>query len=212
MIEVDVPDRPATHHAARTQGDVNMSDRALSLIEKLALEAPLKRFLEVGVYKGVTTTLLSVIGPTVAVDWFIGNPEYDAVPSPRNPADENDRLTGFLSSLDVMNVRENVTILTGSSHDVLPILKNDRYGLIIVDADHSFGSALQDIRDTWDLLVPGGYLVLDDYSVIHVGGKDVPTVRQAWEAFVLERLNGVVPRMVCPANDGKPPKTVAAQR
>lgn len=207
---VAVPERPSLRPAARTPGDCNMSDRALALIEKLARDAPLCRFLEVGVFKGVTTSVLAQIGPTVAVDWFQGNPEAVRRPRLQNALDFVDRREGFLEALDAIGIRDRVTLVEGNSHHILPSLRGNRFGLAIVDADHSEAAAYADIRDVWPLVVPGGILVLDDYSVTEVGGRLVPDVRLAWERFARDR--GVQGLPLLTADDEARPKTVAVVR
>lgn len=186
-----------------------MSDAALGLIQKLALTAPVGRYLEIGVFYGVTTTLLAQLGEVVAVDWFRGNVEYGDGFSP-TAQDTGRRRGGFYANLDRMGVRERVTVVEGNSRDVVPRLKGP-FGLVIVDGDHSFGGALADIEHSWDKIAPGGWLVLDDYSEIHVDGQQVPTVREAWEHFMAERglpvgLEGVS------TDDPGAPKTVGIQK
>lgn len=207
---VDAPTRPEGRPAVRTPGDVNMSDRQLAFIEHLAKKAPLRRFLEIGVFKGVTTSILAQVGETVAIDWFQGN--YEAARRPETPSELEviDRRSGFLEALDSVGVRDRVTVLEGSSHDILPRLRGNRFGLAIVDADHSEAGAYADIRDTWPLVAPGGFLVLDDFSLAEVGGGFRPDVRRAWDRFSAEMSLAGISLLTADA-DG-PPKTIAVRR
>lgn len=162
------PKRP---HASRKGKDGMMSDRELTFIEALAEQAPLKHFLEVGVFKGTSTTMLAQIGTVVGVDWFKGIEQE---------GDCDEMLNEFLATLEEMKVQDKVTILTGKSDDVLPILKNDKFGLVLLDASHKGEAPYLDIKNTWDLIVPGGWLLLDDWTTegdIHV----------SWERFAEER-------------------------
>ena len=189
-----------------------MSDWQLAFIETLAETAPLHRFLEVGVYKGVTTTLLSEVGPVVAADTFEGNPEFGVAPNPYNEADVRDRRDGFLDSIHRFGKRENVTVLTGKSQDVLPLLANDRFGLILIDANHEFLHVLNDIHGAWPLLVPEGVLALDDFSSAPVGGKSTDDVSRAWSTFVSDRLGGRSPALLTADSVSQPPKLVAVRK
>lgn len=201
--------RPTVPHAERSAGDVNMSDAALALIEKLAREAPIKRFLEIGVYYGVTTTLLAQLGEVVAADWFRGNVEYGEgfVPTPQ---DTDRRRAGFFANISKMGVASKVTVLEGNSRETIPTVVGP-FGLVIVDGDHSFLGALADIKNVWDHIAPGGWLILDDYSSVPVDGRGQPTVREAWEHFVATRgLPGDL-TMVTTGDPGDP-KTVGIRR
>jgi predicted O-methyltransferase YrrM len=206
MIEIErinVPDEPTIPCAKRMPGDNNMTNRQLAFIEKLARECPLKRFLEVGVYKGTTTTMLAQIGLVVGVDWFMGNPEGMS-----DTEGSQVRLDGFLKTMRDMNAEDRIVLLTGKSSDILPLLKNQRFGLVLIDADHSYESALSDIRNIWPVLVPGGWVVLDDFSEVIINGKIEATVKQAWEQFRKDMNLGV--KVV--TSDLGLPKTVAFRK
>jgi predicted O-methyltransferase YrrM len=190
-IEIDYasPDRPRYALPVRTEGDVNMSDRQLAFIEKCAQLAPIHRYLEIGVYYGTTTCILAQLGSVDAVDWFRGNSEAGLwIPTDR---EHTKRVDGFLSNLDRMRVRNMVTVLEGPSQEVVPHLRYERFGLALIDGDHSFKGCLSDLRNTWDLVVPGGFVLLDDYSEVIVQDGVQDDVSRAWRAFAAERnLNG----------------------
>ena len=40
---------------------------------------------------------------------------------------------------------------------------NDKFDLIFVDGDHTASQVLNDIKNSWNILTDGGYLILDDY-------------------------------------------------
>jgi hypothetical protein len=187
--DASVADRPTVGVPQRTENDWNMTDRQLAFIEARAREAPLQRFLEIGVYFGTTTCILAQIGNVDAVDWFRGNAESGLwAPLQR---EHSRRVDGFLSTLDRMGVRDHVRVLEGTSGDVVPHLRHEQFGLVLIDGDHSFNGALTDLRNSYDLVVPGGFLLMDDYYIAQVNFGVRDDVRRAWRAFSAERrLNG----------------------
>jgi predicted O-methyltransferase YrrM len=184
---VNVRDRPRAAVRRRDPTDLNMTDRQLAFVESIAAVAAPRRALEVGVYFGTTTCLLAAYGPTVAVDWWKGNEEACGGVWAPPVRERSDRLRGFLDAVDGAGVRSRVTVLTGNSHDVLPLLSNDRFGLALVDGDHSEAGAYADVRDVWPTIAPGGWLLLDDYTQVVVAGQVDNAVQRAWERFSRER-------------------------
>lgn len=81
---------------------------------------------------------------------------------------ETDGGTGYGNSkhittlLAALHYVGKTTILTGSSHALLPTLRGQTYDLILVDGDHTANGGLQDLRDCWPLLAPGGLMLFDD--------------------------------------------------
>jgi predicted O-methyltransferase YrrM len=204
----ETPLAPSVRFPPRTEGDVNMSDRQLAFIEKCAREAPVKRFLEIGAYFGTSTSIIAQVGPVTVVDWMRGNAEAGLwMPLER---DHQRRAEGLLRTLYRADVRDRVTILEGMSGEVVPHLRHERYGLALIDGDHSFSGCLTDLRNAWDLVVPGGFVLLDDYAAAPVNGEAVDDVRRAWRAFAFERsLNGGL-RFTTPDSEG--PKLVAVRK
>jgi hypothetical protein len=162
----------------------------------------------VGVYYGTTTLLLAHYGTPVAVDWFKGNPEVG--PDANSDMDGSaipERLGGFKKALSESPVSSRVTVLTGKSDDILPLLKNDRFGLVLIDANHDTEFCYRDICNTWDLIASGGWLLLDDFSFTTIKGQSTNSVRRAWERFDAGRgLN----TFTCDAGGG--PKLVGIQK
>ena len=200
-------------HAPRTPGDANMTDVQLGWLEKTAKEVPIKHFLEVGVYKGVTTTHLAKFGTVVAVDWFAGNPEWHRAPDWKaGPNELNDRLGGFLRCVQEQGVGDKITILSGKSDDVLPFLKNDTFGLVLIDANHAMDFCYRDLVNTWDSVVSGGWVFLDDFSDVTIGEQLATPcpVRLAWEKFAKERGLDMLPLYT--ADDGGRPKLVGIKK
>ena len=81
--------------------------------------------------------------------------------------------------------------LDGQSHDLLPSEVDEYlYDLILVDGDHSEMAAFVDLLICWKLLMPGGWLVMDDTNHVDhpyldlVAQRFHQTVRgEVWEAF-----------------------------
>ena len=209
ISRIECRDRPELWFPDRARSDWNMSDRQLAFIEKTAKEAPLPRFLEIGVYHGVTTTLLAQIGIVVAVDWFEGNPEYASEERESTAEDLKDRLEGFLANLRLQGIRRKITTIVGRSEDALPALSAGQFGLVLVDADHSEAAAQFDMEQAWRLLVPGGWLMLDDFSHAIVRGVDSNPVERAFVRFCLKYRAGDLSGETA---DELPPKLVRIRK
>jgi len=124
----------------------------------------IKEILEVGCLEGNATNWFLGRFPEAkvsVVDWF--KLEQDLYPK---------ELTFDLESTFRRNINDNidrVTVYVGDSHKILPqlITKNKRYDLIYIDGDHTSRGAIQDIVDSFRLLKPSGFMVIDDYVWKH---------------------------------------------
>lgn len=154
-----------------TDGWMGEAEIAHMLLTAYALPADMGGLLEVGCFKGRTTSGLVQAGPVTVVDtfhdwkWVKGADIFEDFR--RNMGEE--RL-------------KSITILRGDSHKVLPGLKGP-YRLILVDADHSPDAAYRDICDCMPLLCDGGYLYVDDFNWLDVQ-----------EACARAMGEGVIPR------------------
>ncbi len=179
-------DRPVKYVPHRADDELlNMHDWQLAWIEKLAVEARCKHFLEVGVYRGVTTRCLAQNGYTVAVDWFAGNEEIFA-PGTWKERVNIERVSWFLQKAEEEGVADKITVLCGKSDDVLPLLRYNEFGVVLVDANHGKAAAYQDIKNVWPTIVSGGWLLIDDFSTADSYEGRAPSVRLAWERFARE--------------------------
>jgi Methyltransferase domain len=172
-------------------GDSTMGEGELGAIEREAKNLPesMGALLEVGIYHGRTTCILAQVGPVTAVEWFGGNVEL-APPEVRAHTgwDPDYQKRHLFANLDsIPGVRERVTILAGSSHDILPTLKGQSFRVALIDADKTEDAVLQDIRDIWPLIPPGGTLFLDDWTAFVVDEPEPGTVKRAWERFEKEQ-------------------------
>lgn len=176
-------ERPTRPFPARFGNDANMTDRQLAFIEHLAERTHPKRFLELGVYHGTTTAILSQIGQTVAVDWFRGNPEFAEDSIETGKREYPERKIGYLKNLaEHPEMYERTVTLECTTQAALLALRNVTFGLILIDANHEFSNARADIEESWPLLAPGGYLLLDDYSFATIMRQSRNHVQQAWSA------------------------------
>lgn len=150
---------------------------------------------DVGVWKGASTILLAelmkrhgVPGAVIAVDTFLGNIEHW------------DRGSGFAGLIPFRFGRpllyeqflSNV-IRAGAQDRVVPLPQTTtiaamllakigvQAGLVHIDASHDYNDVLNDAQLYWDILVPGGFLIGDDYN------QDWPDVIAAADAFAAEK-------------------------
>ena len=78
--------------------------------------------------------------------------------------------------------------IKGDSRDVLPRLRdNAKYDIILVDGAHDSDTASKDINNAWEILNPGGIIIVDD--VLHKcnfenGTKDDWGVARALWGFI----------------------------
>jgi len=144
-----------------------MSANDLGVLFALACTAPGPRLLEVGSFLGLSTcALLQVPGANVTcVDTWKGSPPW--IP-------EGDYLEEFRrNTLPFGQVAE----FRGRSQERLRdwAAIGARYDFAFVDASHVYEDVSVDLTHAWDLLVPGGILVADDYVGTH------PGVKEAWD-------------------------------
>lgn len=75
----------------------------------------------------------------------------------------DDYETVFRSNLALSGASERVTVIKGRSQVELRRLPLESFDLIYIDGSHATRDVLTDLVLSWDLLVQGGFLVLDDY-------------------------------------------------
>lgn len=76
----------------------------------------------------------------------------------------------------LFNTRRNakkIDIRRGLSQEVLPEL-DTRFDFVFIDGDHSEDSVRRDARNAFEILKPGGIMIIDDY--IWGSGKQSPTL------------------------------------
>lgn len=68
--------------------------------------------------------------------------------------------------------RDNVVLMRGLSHDMIPLLEDGSVSVAFIDADHAYEAALGDMEAMYPKLKSGGWLcghdycILDDYGVV----------------------------------------------
>jgi predicted O-methyltransferase YrrM len=135
--------------------------------------------LELGSYKGLSTSALALSGPVTCVDSFGGDPDSPA--STRQDFERNMRSLGRwdLVTLVPRTTREGLAQLSAAGF---------RARLVLVDASHEEEDARLDMAESWPLIVPGGLLFVDDLDNRYAPGAH-PGVHAAAARF--ERDHGV---------------------
>ena len=151
--------------------------------------------IDVGVWKGASTIYLAnllkqntIPGAVIAVDTFLGSVEH---------ADQRSVFYGlmprrfgmpllyeqFMSNVVRCGAQDRIVPLasTSSSAGILLHRIGIRAGLIHIDASHEYEDVLRDARIYWDILLPGGFIVGDDYN------QDWPGVIKAADQFAAEK-------------------------
>lgn len=151
--------------------------------------------IDVGVWKGASTIYLaellkrhSIPGTVIAVDTFLGSVEH---------WDRNSGFAGliphrfgmpllyeqFLSNVVRCGVQDRIVPLPQTSAGAGLLLNRlgVQSGFVHIDASHEYDDVLRDARIYWDLLIPGGFLVGDDYA------RDWPDVIRAANQFAAEK-------------------------
>lgn len=152
------------------------------------------RWLEVGCYEGRSAlwTLDHVlVGPGCPFLYCV-DPFHD----PGRAAQDAGMNPGYAALFDEnLRGRLNVVKVRGLSRDVLPQMRPRGFNGAYVDGDHRLEEVREDLRMVWDLLVPGGILVADDYEPgKHQGVVDAVDefLRKYPTAQVLHRQQQVV--------------------
>jgi SAM-dependent methyltransferase len=147
------------------------------------LERRRARILELGSFEGLSACFLLWRLPeahVTCVDTFAGIPAYNAYgiggPELERRFDRN------VALVDGSRVRK----LAGATHSVLPALVADgeRFDLGYVDASHRALDVIVDSALCWQLLVPGGIAIFDDYGPIPPGDDPLEHPARAIDAFL----------------------------
>lgn len=121
--------------------------------------------LEIGSFEGLSAIFfLSFFerSKITCVDTFAGNKEHLTSGS-QYEADMNSVESRFDDNLAPFGSR--LEKLKGLSIEVLPRLRRESrtFGLVYVDGDHRAANSFADASLAWQVLEPGGIMVLDDY-------------------------------------------------
>lgn len=139
---------------------------------------PAPRWLEVGVYEGRSAlwTLDNILkgddAKIYCIDLFDPNLPYMSTWAPNTHHEE-------VFDFNV-NGDPRVIKLKGASEEHLTTtLKDVKLHGAYLDSDHRIEPTLREASLIWDLLLPGGILVFDDY-----GYKEMPEAKEAIDLFV----------------------------
>ena len=134
----------------------------LDALKSICINRPPKSYLEIGVHTGESLKCVlensnpHPISITLCDNWSIdysthyNNHYYSSF-------DHIEKL------LDEINYKGERELIVGDSHIILPNITR-KYDLILVDADHSYDGALQDLMNSWNLLNKNGLIVMDDLN------------------------------------------------
>jgi predicted O-methyltransferase YrrM len=122
--------------------------------------------LEIGSWKGCSTTWLAVAGRRnkfkrlIAIDTFKGTPSWNE--------EGINTYDVFIKRIQRNQLGSFVTPLVGDSKEVVKSLKiDDVVSILHIDGDHEYLGVKEDINNYMPLLDKGGILILDDYDSIH---------------------------------------------
>jgi SAM-dependent methyltransferase len=147
------------------------------------LEGRRARILELGSFEGLSACFLLWRLPeahVTCVDTFAGIPAYNAYGIGGRELER--RFDRNVALVDGSRVRK----LAGATHSVLPALVADgeRFDLGYVDASHRALDVIVDSALCWQLLVPGGIAIFDDYGPIPPADDPLEHPARAIDAFL----------------------------
>jgi hypothetical protein len=125
--------------------------------------------IEVGSYKGRSSTALANSRRLICVDHFKGSKEHNI--------NGNELFTEFKKNMEQY---PNVQWLKGNSVKIANNFPNNCADIIFIDASHDYKSVKSDIKVYWEKLGVGGRMLLHDYTYPKFG------VKKAADEFVKE--------------------------
>jgi O-methyltransferase len=152
-----------------------------SLVESVIGESVPGDIVETGVWRGGASILARAVLATYAVtdrriivaDSFKGLPVGD---SKKYPADADSKFHTFPDlavSLDTVKANfqkfglldDQVVFVEGWFEDTIPALAADNVAVLRLDGD-MYGSTMVVLRELYDKVPPGGWIIIDDYEVV----------------------------------------------
>jgi predicted O-methyltransferase YrrM len=135
---------------------------------------------EIGVWQGRSTVFFaqgaedSGNGVVHAVDTFAGNPGNEGAYEVQGVPDLE---SGFRANIARSGLTHRVVVHAGRSADLAEEVRRgaEAVRILCIDGEHTYGAVAQELDLYADLVVPGGLLVLDDYS------KSFPGVAEAFQ-------------------------------
>lgn len=132
------------------------------------------KILEIGSWKGLSTTIIAEFvkkrnGHVYCVDSWQGN---EGVGSIHKTAQYRDILATFRRNMRILDYNHVVHPLAGKCKEILPLLKEDSFDLIFIDADHRMTPFLYDLQQALRLVKQNGVICGDDCEESYQPEKD----------------------------------------
>lgn len=145
-----------------------MGSRQITDVERMKLRElceGAKNILEIGSWVGDSTSEFADYARSndamvYCVDWFKGNPKTDLT----EKASAIDIYDVFRSNIADLGLSDYVRVLHMTSQDAAPLIVNDFFDLIFLDADHRYEHIAYDISVWFPKLKPDGFFVGHDYD------------------------------------------------
>lgn len=133
-------------------------------------EAKNLSYVEIGCYAGGSACLMLQRLNTNVISIDLG------IPIPQKTVEDN------VKKLNKLN--NNFTYIKGNSQDKFTLSKLKSIvksiDILFIDGDHSFNGVITDFLNYSDLVVPGGYIIFDDYN----DSKYSPQVKPAVDSLL----------------------------
>ncbi len=136
------------------------------------------RYLEIGVFEGRSVLWM--------LDNILTHPSARLTGIDLFPDDLEQR---FRANLDRSGQAAKATVLKGRSQHVLRRLDPESFDIIYIDGGHTADNVLADLVLSWDLLKPGGLVILDDYAWKNKEFPDELRPQVAVDAFITANRN-----------------------
>jgi len=128
------------------------------------------KFLEIGVYQGRVLSQVGMLSKNINKKCSIfGVTPLSTAGDKYSSYKDIDYLEKIQNNFKKLNnTIENLTIIKGYSQDkdvIERVLKEEKYDMIFIDGSHDYKDVVYDILTYSELLVIGGYLIMDDSSL-----------------------------------------------
>lgn len=174
----------------------NLSPEAQEFLIENFQGRPQLRFLEIGTFEGrsalwfLNNVLTESSSHLWCVDHFKGSEEHRGT-NALYQADVDHLLE--IATFNLKPFADRITLMQGSSHDLMPTLEEKSYDFIFIDGSHFSADVYQDAQDALRLLKPKGVILFDDYEWKYSANQnDNPAV--AIDRFLREQAGKFVDR------------------